>query len=135
VQISAWSNWAGAYSTSFSLLVVSSQAPGVRGSQGLEITFHESMHQWDDAIATRLARLAKANGLPAPKDDLTHAMIFYTAGEAVRRAIPGHTPYADAAGIWRRGLGPFKAALDACWKPYLDGNGTLDAALIGLLKS
>ena len=38
--------------------------------------------------------------------------------------------------MWgQKGLGSFKAGLDAYWKPYLDGKSTLDAALLGLLKS
>ena len=134
VQISAWSNWAGAYSTSFSLLVVSSLNKGNEGSQGLESVFHEAMHQWDDAVAVRLEALAKANNTKV-KDNLDHALVFYTAGEAVRSIVPGHTPMADVAGIWNRGLGPFKPALDKYWKPYLEGKSDLDTALIGLLKS
>lgn len=136
VNISAWSNWAGAYSSTIdSLLVVSSLSKGNAGSSGFEIAFHEAMHQWDDAMYARLARLAKANNVTV-KDNLTHALIFYTAGEAVKSVVPGHTPYAEAAGLWRqRGLGTFKPALDAHWKPYLDGNATLDEALSALLKA
>ena len=40
-------------------------------------------------------------------DGLLHALVFYTAGEAVRRAVPPHIPYAQAtacgiAGRWHR---------------------------------
>jgi hypothetical protein len=39
-------------------------------------------------------------------------------------------------GMWnQKGLGSFKAGLDTYWKPYLEGRSTLDAALVGLLKS
>jgi hypothetical protein len=31
-------------------------------------------------------------------------------------------------------MGTFKPALDAHWKPYLDGKTTLEAALVGLLR-
>jgi hypothetical protein len=134
VNISAWSNWAGAYSTSFNLLVVSSLNAGNQGVHGFEITFHEAMHQWDEEIDARLMQLAKTHGLKF-NDLLSHAMIFYTTGEAVRSVVPGHTPYAELAGIWKGRMGSFKPALDAHWKPYLDGKETLDAALLGLLKS
>jgi len=54
----------------------------------------------------------------------------------VKSVIPNHVGYAERGGMWKqKGLGSFKAGLDAHWKPYLDGTGTLDAALIGLLKS
>ena len=133
VDVSAWSNWAGAYSTTGSLLVVSSQNAGNRGLHGFEITFHESMHQWDQEIDARLMRIAKANNL-AFDDLLSHAMIFYTTGEAMRTVVPSHVPYAEIAGIWKGRMGRFKPALDAHWKPYLDGHTTLDAALLALQR-
>lgn len=136
VNISAFSNWAGAYSTGDRLLVVSSLDPGTKGMQGLEIVFHEAMHQWDRPVYARLAALAKQHGTPPVQDSLTHAMIFYTAGEAARAVAPAHVPYAEANGLWKqKGLGSLKGALDAAWKPYLEGKGTLDEALIALLKA
>lgn len=87
VQISAWSTWAGAYSTSDSLLVVSSANRGNRGLHGLEITFHEAMHQWDEAIDARMLKVAKANNVKF-NDLLSHAMIFYTTGEAKKTLVP-----------------------------------------------
>lgn len=134
VHVAAFSNWAGAYSTRFNLLVVSSMNAGNQGMHGFEITFHEAMHQWDEEIDARLRRLAQTHSLKF-NDLLSHAMIFYTTGEAVRSVVPDHVPYADLAGIWKGRMGGFKAALDAHWKPYLDGKGTLDDALLALLKS
>ena len=134
VNVTAFSNWAGAYSTSFNLLVVSSMNPGNQGLHGFEITFHEAMHQWDEEIDARLLRLSKTHGLKF-EDLLSHAMIFYTTGEAMRSVVPPHTPYTELAGIWKGPMGSFKPALDAHWKPYLDGKTALDDALVGLLKS
>jgi hypothetical protein len=133
VNVSGYSNWSGAYSTSVNLLVVSSLAPGNAGVHGFEITFHEAMHQWDEEIDARLMTLAKANQLKFD-DLLSHAMIFYTTGEAVRSVLPGHVPYAELAGIWKGRMGVFKPALDAHWKPYLDGKGTLEEALLAILQ-
>jgi len=137
VNVSAWSNWAGAYSTSTTmdpLLVVATMNPGNQSVlHGLEITFHEAMHQWDDAIDGRLRKLAAANNLKF-NDLLSHAMIFYTTGEAMKTVVPSHVPYAELAGIWKGRMGAFKPALDAQWKPYLDGKSSLDEALLGLLK-
>jgi hypothetical protein len=134
VNVSAWSNWAGAYSTNDSLLVVSTLNKGNQGLHGFEITFHEAMHQWDDAIFAKLRQVAKANSIPKIDGLLTHAMIFYTTGEAMKTVVPTHVPYAEIAGIWNGRMGSFKPKLDAHWKPYLDGKNTLDAALVGLLK-
>ena len=134
VDASAWSNWAGAYSTVDSLLVVATMNPGNRGLHGFEITFHEAMHQWDEEIDARLMKLAKANNLKF-NDLLSHAMIFYTTGEAMKTVVPTHVPYAEIAGIWKGRMGVFKPALEAHWKPYLEGKISLDEALLALLKS
>lgn len=136
VQISGYSNWAGAYSTNGPLLVVSSTDSGNSGASALETIFHESMHQWDDIIETQLKQSASVAGVQYPPD-LSHAMIFYTAGYAVQREIgDNYVPYAEANGLWRqRGMGRFKKPLDDHWRPYLDANGPLDEAIAAVLKA
>jgi hypothetical protein len=135
INVSGYTNWAGAYSTDGGLIVISSLDDGTKGSLGLESMFHEAMHQWDQPMMARLSRLSKENQTAAPRDGLTHALIWFTAAEAVKSVIPNHVGYAETGGMWKqKGLGSFKAALDTYWKPYLDGRSTLDEALIGLLK-
>jgi hypothetical protein len=133
VNISGWANWAGAYSTYDSLLVIATLNRGNQGLHGFEIMFHEAMHQWDEEIDARLLRIARANKLKF-NDLLSHAMIFYTTGEAMKSVVPTHVPYAEVAGIWKGRMGSFKPALDAHWQPYLDGKTTLDEALLALQK-
>lgn len=135
VQVAAYVSWSGAYSTRGPLLVVGSLASAHDGSSGLEILFHEAMHQWDDQMEARLRKAAARAGASVP-GDLSHAMIFYTAGY-VTRAVVGdsHTPYAEANGIWQRSLGRYRAALDAHWKPYLEGTTTMDEALVNLVRA
>ena len=136
INMSGYSNWAGAYSTRGNLIVVSSLDPGMVGSLGLESIFHEAMHQWDDEMQARLARLSKTHQTPRPRQGLTHALIWYTVAEAVKREVPGHRGYAEVGGMWNQKLlGSFKAGLDKHWQPYLDGKSTLDEALHALLKS
>jgi hypothetical protein len=131
VHVSAWANWAGAYST-HETLVVSSLAVGNAGASGLETVFHEGMHPWDSEVFGLLRTHARQIDRLVPAF-LSHALIFYTAGEAVRREVPGYTPYADAFGVWARGATTFKAALEETWRPYLDGRGTRDEALAALV--
>jgi hypothetical protein len=136
VNLSGYTNWAGAYSTDGGLIVIASLDEGNAGSYGLESMFHEAMHQWDQPMMARLSRLAKEHQAPQPRQGITHALIWYTAAEAVKSVIPAHAGYAQRGGMWKQKVnGSFKAALDAHWKPYLDGQGTLDEALLGLLKS
>ena len=65
---------------------------------------------------------------------MSHSLIFFTAGEAVRRVVPGHIPYAEKFGVWQRGLIEMKVALEEIWKPYLEGHGTRDKAFAELIK-
>jgi hypothetical protein len=133
VQVSAYANWAGAYSTEGRLLVVSSLDPGMQDDVALESVFHEAMHQWDEEIGRRL-RTAGRNAGVGVADDLSHALIFYTAGEAVRHVLPAHVSYAEANGMWNRRLGRFKTPLDSAWKPWLSGAGTQERALDALVR-
>ncbi|HYV09687.1 MAG TPA: hypothetical protein VE980_02160 [Pyrinomonadaceae bacterium] len=133
VHLSGYTNWAGAYSTTAELLVLSSLAEDIRGVYGLETIFHEGMHQWDQQVFEVLREQARTQNKVAPQG-LSHAMIFFTAGEAVRHVYPNHVPYAEKFGVWQRGIAAFKTPLDEIWKPYLDGHGTRDEALAALIK-
>ncbi len=132
VHVTAYSNWAGAYSTTGNLLVLASQSPSLQELYGLETIFHEGMHQWDEQIFAALREQAIKQNKFFPRG-VSHSLIFFTAGEAVRRAVPGHVPYAEKFGVWQRGMGPFRAALEELWKPYLDGRGTRDEAFAALV--
>ena len=134
VHLSAYANWAGAYSATGKILVVSTGTDKTHGLHGLEITFHESMHQWDDEMDVLLRKLAEPTGKPVP-GTLSHALVFYTAGEAVKHAVPQHVPFADALRMWDRGLRAYKSALDAHWKPWLEGKGSRDQALAAVLAA
>jgi hypothetical protein len=133
IHVSSYANWAGAYSTRGNLLVIGSQYDGVQGNYGLETLFHESMHQWDEAVERRLSRYGQESGLRVPPD-LSHVMIFFTAGEAMRRVLPDHVPYADAHGVYDRRWRTLREAVAEAWKPYLDGRGTLEEGLRALVR-
>jgi len=132
VHLSGYSNWAGAYSTTGSLLVVSSLDRASRGLSGLETAFHEGMHPWDKAMNDLMFAEARRTNKRLPPG-LSHALIFFTAGYAIRRIAPDHVPSADANGVWQRGMQEVKAAVEETWKPYLDGHGTRDEALAALV--
>lgn len=133
VHVSAYANWSGAYSTRGHLLVLASRVEGNRGTYGMENMFHEAMHQWDSEIFDVLRTEARKQHKLVPRD-LSHAMIFFTAGEAVRHAFPNHVPYAIKFGVWERGIKPFKAALDEFWSPYLNGQIKREAAIAEIIK-
>jgi hypothetical protein len=138
VHMSAYTNWAGAYSTAGNLLVVASQSPDLQGLYALETVFHEAMHQWDRPIFEVLRQEAIKQNKVIPRG-LSHSIIFYTAGEAVRSVAAsagetGYVPYAEKFGVWERGMSQFKGALEEVWKPYLNGKGTRDEALAAVVR-
>ena len=143
MHLSAYANFGGAYSVGGGLafLVFSSMTDQNIGLHGFEIVVHEGMHQWDQSLSGTLAALARAGNVSVPRD-LTHAMIFFTAGEAVRRLDPTYIPVADAEGIWKFKLSGatlpaerLKPILEDLWKPYMNGRGTRDEALAALVTS
>ncbi len=133
IHVAGYANWAGAYSTTGHLLIVSSRDSLLRRLYGLETVFHEAMHQWDPGIDAILDEEAGKLGRRVPPS-LSHAMIFFTAGAAIRRVVPDHVPYADAFGVWQRRWQPMREALVEEWGPWLDGTGTRDEALVRLLE-
>jgi len=90
------------------------------------------MHQWDNAMETLLDERGRRLGKTVPKN-LSHALIFFTAGEAVRSVAPEHVPVAETFGVWKRGWMPLKTALEETWQPYLQGHGKRNDALDGLI--
>jgi hypothetical protein len=91
------------------------------------------MHQWDEQVDAALKAQADKINKPVP-GRLSHALIFFTAGDAVRRVVPAHTPYADTSGVWQRGMTRERDVVNEIWKPYLDGRGTRDEAFAELIK-
>jgi len=132
VNVSAYSNWAGAYSTD-GIIVMGSRNREASGTLGLEILFHETMHIWDDDFQKRIAQAATEADAPMPRS-LSHSLIFFTAGYAVAAEIPGHTPYADANGVWGRGLFS-RDRIQTEWVPYLRGQRSMEEALRKLVNT
>jgi hypothetical protein len=133
IHVTAWANWAGAFSTSGNLLIISSLDEGNRGLSAFETSYHEAMHQWDDAIYNALAAHGKKLGKKVPYG-VTHAMIWMTVAEAVARVSPGYAGYADTNGLWKtQPVATFKPILDEVWRPYLAGRGTRDEALAAIV--
>jgi hypothetical protein len=96
------------------------------------------MHQWDDGMIATIERLARANNLAVPPN-LSHGLIFFTAGEAVKRVAPSHVPSGETYGVWNRGMRLIKPPIEEVWKPYLDGpslgdTAARDAAIVAILK-
>ncbi len=138
VHVSAYANAGSAYSSGITgMIVAPSQSEFTAGLYALEAIVHEAMHQWDGQTFSAMRAAAPNARIPR---DLTHALIFYTSGEAVRRVEPTHAPMADAFDIWSLKLSGatlpadrLKPLLVEIWQPWLDGRGTRDEALAALV--
>jgi putative PIN family toxin of toxin-antitoxin system len=105
----------------------------------LETLFHEASHVVDDQI-TRAVEEEGARQHVKALPDLWHGIIFFTAGELVRRELgkagdATYQPYAVRFGIWERGWQTIHAALEREWLPYLDGKVSYEKALPSLVAA
>jgi hypothetical protein len=132
--------WGGAFSFTGRMMILSSNPNAQNtGWSPLEGVFHEAMHQWDEQWMAVLRAQAVTRGVTVPQD-LSHALIFYTVGDAVRRLHPEHVPMVDALDIWQKPLSgarvPAKRLqpiIQQIWKPYLDGRGSRDDTVAALV--
>lgn len=142
VDVSAHTNWAGAYTTNDpNHIMVSSSDPDIRGLHGLEMIVHESSHAKEiegDHIEALEAAYAQLGA--EPPERLWHALIFYTSGELMKDAFAEadveFEPYAERAGFYdRRSWAGYREAFDAHWRPLLSGEIEREAAYLGVARA
>jgi len=151
VDVCAYANWAGAYTTLEPLRVtISSLDSRNQGNEALEVLFHEASHGIAAPVEEAIIRQCHQRDKPIPRD-LWHALIFYTTGEVVRPVISatdqghhepngsgsesGYTPYAVREGLYERGWKEYYSLLQQFWQPYLDGKATYDDAIARMVSS
>jgi hypothetical protein len=159
VDVSAYANWAGAYTTLDPLrVVISSLDSRNQDSAALEVLFHEASHGIAEPVEQAIARECKQRDKAIPRD-LWHALIFYTTGEVIRPVMTaandrppegelpasaasdgdtpggGYTPYAVKEGLYQRGWDDYLKVLTRFWQPYLDGKATFDDAIARMVSS
>ena len=87
VDLTIYAGRVGGYTSLDPLHVtISSTEPRNQGSAALEVLFHEASHGLAGAVREGIARECRAHNKPIPRD-LWHALLFYTTGEIVRRAL------------------------------------------------
>jgi hypothetical protein len=130
VDVAEYANWSGAYTTLDPTHInVSSVNAGNQGDAALEILFHEASHAVIFKIRAVLTDEMKAQHKLLRTREFWHAVLFYTAGEMVRRHLDGYTPYANKHGLYDHGWAGGLEVLDKDWKPYLDGKFDLATAV------
>ncbi|MBI3670630.1 MAG: hypothetical protein HY237_12725 [Acidobacteria bacterium] len=139
----------GAYTTLDPVhLTISSSDPRNQGVAALEVLFHEASHALARAVRDAIVRECRQRGKPIPRD-LWHALLFYTTGEIVKRALQNekavsqpagtrpdtYTPYAYRYGLYARGWSNYQRLLERHWQPYLDGKVEFETALARLVSA
>lgn len=134
VEVVAYAQWAGAYTTEDPpLITMSSLNEEHRGADGLEELFHECSHLIMGTVDEKLKAHAKAAGKELSRD-VSHSILFYTVGAVLERTVPEHIPYAVHYGVWERGWTKNHELLKLDWQPYLDGRATMDEALDRIVR-
>ena len=133
-------NWSGA--TTWLLnpagghILISNEAE--YGPVSLEYVFHEASHtlmRRGHPVHNALVQAAEQLDVSLPRD-LWHAVLFYTTGDTVRRALaeagePAYTPMIYAGNIFRR----FHGTMESAWPAYLDGERSLTEAAVDLIRA
>jgi len=151
VDVVAYANWAGAYTTVGPLRVtISSLDPRNQGPQAFEVLFHEGSHGIAETVQTAIIRECRQRDKPIPRD-LWHALVFYTTGEVIRTVLAsssvsradkrkgapgnGYDTYAFREGLYQRGWKNYLELLQRFWQPYLDGKASFDDAIARMVSS
>lgn len=162
VDVSAFANWAGAYTTLDPLRVtISSTDSRNQGDAAFEVLFHEASHGIAEPVQQAIVRECRQRGKAIPRD-LWHALIFYTTGEVIQPLLSAssehgldkmgaaggsgsksasaalqeiYTPYAVREGLYQRGWKEYYEVLSRFWQPYLDSKTTFDDAIARMVSS
>jgi hypothetical protein len=142
VDVSAYANYAGAYTTIDPLrVIISSTDPRNQGSSALEVLFHEASDGIAEPVQLAINRECRQRDKAIPRD-LWHALIFYTTGEVIKPVIKSinqtatneYMPYAAREQLYQRGWDEYLKLLERFWQPYLDGNVTFDDAIAHMVS-
>jgi hypothetical protein len=161
VDVTAYANWAGAYTTLDPLrVVIASTDARNQGSAALEILFHEASHGIAEPVQLAINRECRQRDKAIPRD-LWHALLFYTTGEVIKPVIdasatsapaafqqsrgdssasgnqanPAYTPYAFRERLYQRGWDNYLDLLKRFWQPYLDGKSSFDDAIARMVSA
>jgi hypothetical protein len=125
------------------------------GLEGFEVVFHEASHSLAAPVSDLIIADCRALNKPVPRD-LWHALLFYTTGVLVERALgsmqpasssganrssgtalasPTYVPYAIRNGLYERDWQAYQSALVQAWQPYLDGHASFRGAILNLVQA
>jgi hypothetical protein len=143
VDVSAYANYAGAYTTLDPLrVVISSTDPRNQGNSALEVLFHEASNGIAEPVQLAINRECRQRDKAIPRD-LWHALVFFTTGEIIKPVVNAenagaggeYMPYAFRERLYQRGWDDYLKLLERFWQPYLDGKATFDDAIAHIVSA
>jgi hypothetical protein len=144
VDVSAFANYAGAYTTLDPLrVIISSTDPRNQGSSALEVLFHEASNGIAEPVQLAINRECRQRDKAIPRD-LWHALVFYTTGEIIKPVVNAenvgadggeYMPYAFRERLYQQGWDDYLKLLERFWQPYLDGKTTFDDAIAHIVSA
>jgi hypothetical protein len=144
VDVSAYANYAGAYTTLDPLrVVISSTDARNQGNSALEVLFHEASNGIAEPVQLAINRECRQRDKAIPRD-LWHALVFYTTGEIIKPVVNAenaaaeggeYMPYAFRERLYQRGWDDYLKLLERFWQPYLNGRATFDDAIAHIVSA
>ena len=126
----------GAYTSLEPTLITVSSGDRNYGSwASAEMLYHEASH----ALIAEISRRIRDEAHGKDVRNLWHVVLFYTAGEVVRETLAArkidYVAYLYATGLFDRAWPQFRAPVEREWKPYIDGQVTLEVAVTKLISA
>jgi hypothetical protein len=144
VDVSAYANYAGAYTTIDPLrIIISSTDPRNQGPAALEVLFHEASNGIAEPVQLAINRECRQRDKAIPRD-LWHALVFYTTDEVIKPVMKNlngnanngeFTPYAVREQLFKRGWDQYLKLLEQFWQPYLDSKVSFDDAIAHMVSA
>lgn len=139
VDATVYASWSGAYTTMVGAphITISTTAAASQHSAGLESLLHEGGHTMMDRLQTEVREETRRQASASDPGELSHLLLFYTAGDLVARAIPSHRPNAERFGIWRRSsrARTLHRAVEREWGKWLAGERPMTVAVRALVRA
>lgn len=138
VDITYIANWAGAYTTTKPVhIVTSTHREGPEGDW-IETLFHEASHKLiggrRGAVSEMIQKVAAEEEFKIPRQ-LWHGVLFYFAGKTTQDLLATQGVAYDLFMLRENVFDDYYPALQAAMNPYLEGKHDLEAAIKELLIS
>jgi len=126
----------GAYtSLDPTLITISSGDRNYGGWGSVEMLYHEASH----ALISEISRRIRDGAQGKDVRNLWHVVLFYTAGEVVRETLAArkidYVAYLYSTGLFDRAWPQLRLPVEREWKPYVDGQVSLDEAVSRLIAA